>query len=176
MNAYFCRMWTLLKPNPPRDEILDKALLHLASEGIALRTALIQWLDSFNDWLSLDSARKEDARSTLANIYFHAISIYLSGIFDYRHQFNEFLSAALPLEDIRAHVCGILQSTEVALRTTNLAGILFFFPLRVAGARARCSEQRTAILAMLDRISERSFMVAHAFSDDLRALWSNARS
>jgi hypothetical protein len=176
VNAYSSSMWALLKPDPPRDEILDEALLHLASEGIAIRTALNKWLESFNEWLVLGFAHKEDTRSTLATIYFHAISIFLSGIFDYRHQFNEFLSAALPQEDIQAHVCGILQNTEVALRTTNLAGILFFFPLRVAGSRAKSSEQRSAILAMLDRISERSFVVAHAFSDDLKTLWGNAGS
>jgi hypothetical protein len=164
-------MAALLNPNSTRDGISEEALLLLASEGIILRTGLYTWLDSFKAWLNLDLTREGDPRSTLANIYFHAISIYLSGIFDYRYQFNHIISASLPSEDIQVHVQEILQHTEAALKTTNLAGILFFFPLRVAGARARTSVQRSEILAMLDRISERSFVVAHAFSEDLKALW-----
>jgi len=163
----------LLNPGSTRDQISEEALLHLASEGIDLRNALFRWSETFAAWRNLDSTHEEDARSTLANIYFHAISIYLSGLFDYRYQFNQILSASLPSDNIQIHVCEILHHTEVAMKTTRLAGILFFFPLRVAGARARTSTQRSAILAMLDRISERSFVVAQAFSRVLKSLWGD---
>jgi hypothetical protein len=59
----------------------------------------------------------------------------------------------------------------MALKTTNLAGILFFFPLRVAGARARSVGQRSIILDLLGHISSRSFVVADAFVSDLKSLW-----
>lgn len=167
----YISMATLLKPGPTQNQVSEEALLQLASEGVALRAALYSWRGSFKAWLSLDPAREDDPRSTLANIYFPAISIYLSGIFDYRYQFNHILSASIPSEDIQVHVQEILRYTEEALKTTNLVGLLFFFPLRVAGARARTLPQRSAILAMLDRISERGFVVAQAFSEDLKALW-----
>jgi hypothetical protein len=115
--------------------------------------------------------RELDPRSVLAHTYFHALSIYLSGHYDYRYQFNQLLSASLPPEDIQVHVQEILKHTEMAMKTTRLAGILFFFPLRVAGARAKSSAQRSTILAMLKQIQERGFVVANAFSEDLRALW-----
>lgn len=164
-------MAALLNPGPAQAQMTEEALLRLASEGIELRTALTRWLVTFKAWLSLDPKRGEDPRSVLANIYFHAISIYLSGHFDYRYQFNEIFSASLPSGDIQVHVRGILQHIEGALKTTRLAGILFFFPLRVAGARARLTAQRSAILEILDGISERRFVVAQAFSEDLKALW-----
>ncbi len=81
------------------------------------------------------------------------------------------VSASIPPEAIQVHVQNILQTTKLALKTINLAGPVYFFPLRVAGARASSSEQMFSILEMLDRISERSFVVAQAFSEDLRALW-----
>ena len=166
-------MAALLNPGSTRDQIPEEALLHLASEGIDLRNALFRWSETFAAWRNLDSTHKEDARSTLANIYFHAISIYLSGLYDYRYQFNQILSASLPSDNIQIHVCEILHHTEDAMKTTRLAGILFFFPLRVAGARARTSAQRSAILSMLDRITERSFVVAQAFSQVLKSLWGD---
>ena len=164
-------MWAVLKSDPILDENVRKLLLSSSSEGIVLRIALETWQDNFGDWVSLDPAREQDPRSVLASIYFHAISIYLSGIFDYRHQFNHILSPSLPREDMQRHVREILEQTEVAMQSTNLGGILFFFPLRVAGARARSAEQREAILAMLNGIDERSFVVARAFSEDLKGLW-----
>lgn len=163
----------LLNPNPPRDQILEEKLLELASEGIALRTALHGWSLSFKDWLSIDPTRLDDSRSVFANIQFHAISIYLSGHFDYRYQYKQIATASLPDKDIQVHVHEILQQTEAALKSTHLAGILFFFPLRNAGARARSAAQRGTILLMLRQIAERSFASAQAFSEDLRSLWGD---
>jgi hypothetical protein len=58
--------------------------------------------------------------------------------------------------------------TEQALRSTSLAGILFFFPLRVAGARSRSSVVNQArILIMLKEVRKRNFVVADAFVEDL---------
>jgi uncharacterized membrane protein len=106
-------------------------------------------------------------------IYYHAISIYLSGIFDYRLQFNDFIPPTLPYEKIQMHVCGILTRTKMALHITKLAGLLFFFPLRVAGARAVAVEHRLLIVEMLKDISRRNFVVADAFVHDLENLWSD---
>jgi len=97
----------------------------------------------------------------------------LSGHFDYRYQFNLIPSPSLPSNDIQVHVNEILQQTEEALETTRLAGILFLFPLRVAGARTRNEAQRARILGMLDGISKSRFVVAQAFSEDLRGLWGS---
>jgi hypothetical protein len=166
-----CSIAALLDPHPTQKNAPEEELLHLASEGIDLRTALSRWLEIFKAWQTLDSTKEDDSRSKFANVYFHAISIYLSGHFDYRYQFNHILSASLPSKEIDVHVREILQHTEEALKTTRLAGILFLFPLRVAGARARTAVQRLRILEMLDGISDKSFVVAHAFSEDLKDLW-----
>ncbi|KAE9368475.1 hypothetical protein N431DRAFT_512638 [Stipitochalara longipes BDJ] len=170
------RIAALLNPNSTQDEVPEEVLLHLASEGIELRTALKTWQETLKTWLLLDPARKQDPRSILATIYYHGISIYLSGHFDYRYQFNQIPSPSLPSNDIQVHVQEILERTEEALKTTRLAGILFLFPLRNAGARSRTAVQREKILVMLDGISERSFVVAQAFSEDLKALWEKRLS
>ena len=48
---------------------------------------------------------------------------------------------------------------------------MFFFPLRVAGARVTLKEEAEAIVTMLNDISKRNFVVAEAFVSDLKALW-----
>lgn len=147
------------------------SLLESAATGLIIRNSLNLWNSGFHTWNKQDPSSSTDPRSTLASIYYHAISIYLSGLFDYRSQFNDILAPTLSFETIQIHVSAILSETTNALRTTNLAGLLFFFPLRVAGARAVSSEHKNLILGMLKEISKRSFVVADAFVSDLENLW-----
>ena len=64
----------------------------------------------------------------------------------------------------------IAGETRRAFGNTNLAGVLFFFPLRVAGARA-VGNERDEILELLKVIKEGEFVVAEAFLGDLKGLW-----
>ena len=165
-------IWDVFKPDATYlGELLDKTLLDLAEDGHALRDALRDWYDHFQIWLKCGIHPSDDPRSALAAIYYHGISIYLSGLYDYRPQFNHINAPSLPFETIQMHVDSILSRTEMALRTTNLAGIMFFFPLRVAGARAVSSNQKSSILRMLKAISGRNFVVADAFTQDLSTFW-----
>ncbi|RDW64673.1 hypothetical protein BP6252_10324 [Coleophoma cylindrospora] len=144
----------------------ELALYEFAARGISLRSDIEMWYLGFQQWTGLET----DSRSTLAKLYYHAISIFLSGIFDYRHEFNCISSPALPFGIIQSHVGSILSGADSALRTTSLSGLLYFFPLRVAGARAVLQEQKFSIISILDHLSL-DFIVAGAFKEDLAALW-----
>jgi hypothetical protein len=165
--ANSCRVWEVVKPDLTSFD--ESAILDLIVQGHHLRTRLEKWHDrnqppsSTDQWL------------LLATIYYHAISIYLSGIFDYRSQFDHLHPPSLPLEVVQAHVINILANIEVALQT-NLAAICFFFPLRVAGARVWLKEQKMLILSFLGDISRRAYIVADAFILDLNTLWVMDRS
>jgi hypothetical protein len=143
----------------------------LAVEGLLLRDALNNWYMNFQQWVTDTGSCPEDSQSLLALIYYHAISIFLSGIFDYHSEFHHIITPALSRGHIQNHVDNILMNSRKGLKTTNLGGILFFFPLRVAGARVAIKEEADAIVAMLDEISKRSFVVADSFVSDLKSLW-----
>ncbi|KAG0647606.1 Uncharacterized protein D0Z07_6868, partial [Hyphodiscus hymeniophilus] len=150
---------------------LHSILEQFASEGLSLRLSLDEWHRTFQEWILSDDNPSDAGQSILANLYFHAISIFLSGIFDYRFEFNHLVAPRLLENQIQYHVSSILLETEIALRTTDLAGVLYFFPLRVAGARITSREEGAAIVAMLEKISWRSFIVAGAFVSDLKTVW-----
>jgi hypothetical protein len=152
------------------DHTLD-TLIKSTVEGHKIRTALAEWDTKFQTWCGSADAHLSATQSILARIYFHAISIYLSGIFDYRIQFINMDAPTLPQLTIQAHVDGILFHTALALKSTNMGGLLFFFPLRVAGARVTTIQETDAISNMLNDISKHGFIVAHAFVSDLRSLW-----
>lgn len=144
-----------------------------AMEGFRLQSALFNWEASALAWPTTSDPKAVDLQMMLARIYYHAISIYLSGTFDYFPYWDEshIQAPTLSSSQIQAHVTAILQMVAVALKETNLAGILFLFPLRVAGARARSLGQRFEIARMLREITSRGFVVADAFTIDLEELW-----
>lgn len=140
----------------------------MATAGLVLQTAVNNWHHQANK-----SFCSSDPQLLLALIYYHGISIFLSGIYDYRTFWTSYLTPQLTEDEIQHHVQAILTMTEKALYGTNLAGILFFFPLRVAGARSGGnSVSQIRIITMLKAIQARNFVVADAFVDDLRSLWS----
>ena len=152
----------------------DETILHeLAQEGIVLRSALSAWKEFAQSWVVDPPQNDQDQKMTIAFSYYHAISIYLSGIFDYhRHWTDRHISTPeLSSLEIQAHVSAILTMVGKALKEGTLAAILFFFPLRVAGARARTLERRHEISVLLHLISNKGFVVADAFVTDLGDLW-----
>ncbi len=159
---------------------LELEILSIAADGLLIQSSLFSWSRGTAIWSmsepheNTDSPHNDihDSQSLLASIYYHATRIFLSGIFDYRsHHWEGISTPRLPAIDIQNHVTAILNGSETALNKTNIAGILLFFPLRVAGARARTAVEQQAILSMLHQIENRNFIVAGAFVEDLKEVW-----
>ncbi|PTB65830.1 hypothetical protein BBK36DRAFT_1120589 [Trichoderma citrinoviride] len=148
----------------------------ICSDAFILREALSSWYASYAqataqaDTPSLDS---EDASMLLSRIFFAAISIYLSGIFDYEiphwHRVG-LVPPTLEQATIQTHTNTILGLSNLALDTTNLSPLLFLFPLRIAGARSRTQWQRDWIMKLIGRIGS-GFAVASAISAQLSHVW-----
>ena len=162
-------------------------LTSLANEGLQLRSALLSWKIAANTWeesLQLRTRspgltmRSADTQMLLGQTFYSAISIFLSGVYDYHiHHWDEKSIACpiLPNIAVKDHLETILELTAQALGTTQLAGLLFLFPLRVAGARARSATHREEIKRLL-RMVEEPFVVAKTFSTDLEKIWSKRKS
>lgn len=150
---------------------LHSSLVELAAEGLLIRSALDNWYINFKKWSTEFDIHGQNSQSILATLYYHGISIYLSGIFDYHAQFNSIVTPAISQPVIQGHVDMILAKTAAAMKTTNLSPLLFFFPLRVAGARVTTIQEAGIILEQLQEITKRSFPVAETFTEDLNALW-----
>ena len=167
-------VWEVLNPDSSSPTtVLEDKLQELTTKGLILRQALNNWSTTFHQWSQTTSTPITTPQSLLATIYYHAISIFLSGIFDYRPQFVYINAPSLPQNIIQYHVDAILSSTERALKATSLGGVLFFFPLRVTGARVTTEGEAGRIVKMLREISKRSFVVADAFTADLTELWEH---
>lgn len=146
----------------------------LAQEGLVLESKLFDWYTNFSSWIPIKSGKSgPDSELCIALLYYHTISIYLDGIFSYYAPFTASSAPASPILDravIESHVDSILILSQELL-AQGCAGILLFFPLRVAGARAWDLETRLSILQILSLIAQRGFNVAQSFVLDLSSLW-----
>lgn len=114
-----------------------------------------------------------DPSTLLARVFHAAISIYLSGVFDYELSYWQELNltvATLDEATIVEHLHTILALTEVGLQSTTLSPVLFLFPLRIAGSRSYHQSQRNRVSALVAQVG-RAFVVASAISQDLAEVW-----
>lgn len=140
-----------------------------AQEGRRLRSALQSLDHSLQPW---DTSPPISEERLIALAYFHAISIYLSGIYDYDVVWKtvDIPVPSLPQATIRRHVESILSVTQHALQQTSICGLLFLVPLRIAGARCWQKEQELLIRSLLGHIGL-SFVVANTLARDLGEIW-----
>jgi hypothetical protein len=82
-------------------------------------------------------------------------------------------TSTLREDEIQQHVTFILALSQRVLAETRLSPLVLLFPLRVASARARQTEQKEQILRLLGRVRS-SFAVAGAIMDDVKNLWSRS--
>ncbi|KAH9877362.1 hypothetical protein IAQ61_002727 [Plenodomus lingam] len=152
----------------------------LGLEGFQMRASLQEWWfvasaweNEFGDCFSPHSNLKKPDKELLTGyIYYHAISIYLSGTYDYHPHWTPSSAPILSQSTIEWHVAEILATSHTLL-DLGVAGILLFFPLRVAGARATDMQSKTTILDLLQAISDRGYAVAEAIRTDLFEVWSS---
>lgn len=163
----------------------------IVSDGHVLREALNSWSEAYappqpptqmtDTDASSSSSESESAKyretrdpsMLLARVFFAAISIYLSGCFDYELSHWQRLGLVVPTLDeatVQHHVSAIMRLTDLGLKHTQLSPLVFLFPLRIAGARSYTQRQRDAVLGLVARIGV-SFAVASAIRDDLGAFW-----
>ncbi|KAI8937089.1 hypothetical protein NX059_006305 [Plenodomus lindquistii] len=171
--AKFCENAALFPTEEQRAQIEA-----LGSEGFRMRESLQQWWivasawnNEFEERFAACGSRKLDEELLMGYIYYHAISIYLSGTYDYHPHWTSDNAPILPYITIKWHVSEILGASY-RLLDQGIAGVLLFFPLRVAGARARDMLSRNTILDLLSATSNRGYVVAEAFTTDLSELWA----
>ncbi|KAF1956473.1 hypothetical protein CC80DRAFT_413051 [Byssothecium circinans] len=144
----------------------------LAEKGFHLQEKLQRWWVEAGVWEMPD---QPDTELMISYAYYHAISIYLSGTYDYHSQWSYPGAPCAPIltpDEINWHVSRILYSSY-KLMAHGISGILLLFPLRVAGARAVDTFLRNEILDLFQATSKRGFAVADALTIDLSELWAS---
>lgn len=165
---YFCDSEAMSMP----DQVRFHRARDLGTEGLWLQQLLQQWWEMSSTWQH--ASHEPDWKLLVGHIYYHAISIYISGTYDYHTYWNQPGSPKAPIlarSEVEWHARNILRLSRELL-ACGVAGVLLFFPLRVAGARVRNGRERGDILRLLQAVVQRGYVVADAFTSDLAELWA----
>jgi hypothetical protein len=152
------------------EKVQTEQAQYLAAEGLLLQQSLHEWWDGSNVWQSASGAL--DPELLVAHVYYHAVSIYLSGTYDYHVHWTKPTAPRapiLPRTQIEWHTHEILRLSRELL-VTGIVGVLLFFPLRVAGARVRTTHDMKEILTLFHIVLQRGYAVADALTADLLEL------
>ncbi|KAJ0420114.1 hypothetical protein BJY00DRAFT_143186 [Aspergillus carlsbadensis] len=139
-----------------------------ATEGLKIQAALYNW---HTDALLKLTQGGLNEDLDLSLIYYHALLIFLSGNFDYFPSWNNIPGPVLSPADVSDHLIAILDLAEQILSQARIPGVMLFFPLTVAGSRARDPVQRSQILSLLDQVFCRGFVVASRVRDGMLNRW-----
>lgn len=158
------------KPDP-RDPFVG---LSLATEGARFRQCLSEWYQRAQRRSFSQQQPLKNVELLLSLIYYSALSIYLSGIYDYQLSSFPLPTASLPTlsrYQVEEHLSSIIKLTNLALKETNLMGLLFLFPLRVAAARAKTAEDQAQVLELFQRVRKKGFAILEVFEVEVCRLW-----
>ncbi|KAI9041142.1 uncharacterized protein KD926_007412 [Aspergillus affinis] len=168
-SAFSVRAGTIIQKIPEADRSTDPSVALLAAEGLNVQEAIYNWHKK--TLLQLLQGDPNEY-SKLALLYYHALLIFLSGHYDYFPYWDKTPAPVLSCAEISEHLIMILNlSAEILLRT-KIPGVMLFFPVTVAGSRARNVDQQSEVLNLLERVFSQGFVVANRVRDGLLGRWA----
>lgn len=162
-----------LSSEPPSEEMYA-----VAADGMKLRRALVVWQESYGEPIDARSTVVDDEAMLLCHIFFAAVSIYLSGAFDYETEHwvgHDVQIPTLSEVEINQHRQDTMDLVDLGMKKSSLSPVLFLFPLHIAGARATSERDRTRIRILLEAIGKR-FAVVTAVRNSLEVVWDHRKA
>ncbi|KAL4867466.1 hypothetical protein BDV12DRAFT_198159 [Aspergillus spectabilis] len=167
-SAFSLRSRATMESIPESERHTDPSITLIAAEGFIIQSALYNW---HTEALIHLSQNHTDDYFSLSLLYYHALTIFLSGNYDYFPFWDNIPAPVLSPDEIVDHVNAILDISEQLMPRSRLPGVMLFFPFTVAGSRARLPDHRTKILSLIDRVINDGFVVAHRIKDKMIARW-----
>ena len=156
--------WLLGLDVEPRSPLVAPPSIEVFRKGAHLEKRL----DVFQSMLS---NQRPSGETAVAQIYFHALSIYLSELLnDGVASHAGHLAAVLPALKIRSHREGVISLTKEALEHRRISPVLLLVPFRMAGYRCMDLDLCRQMLDLVCEI-EKSYAVAGTIRGELTYVW-----
>ncbi|KAJ5371884.1 hypothetical protein N7517_003890 [Penicillium concentricum] len=154
---------------PEAERFTDPSVALIAAEGLDVQENIYNWHTKALLQLVQDGPNEY---SNLALLYYHALLIFLSGNYDYFTYWDNIPAPVLSTAKVSEHLNSILYLSGEVLRHSKIPGVMLFFPITVAGARARTLDQQSEILNLLDLVFRKGFVVANKIRGGLLGRWA----
>ena len=104
-------------------------------------------------------------------MYYHTISLYLSGVFD-GTLFGGRSAAQLSENERTGHIEGILQRSDEVLQQSEVSHVFLLLPLRIAGNRCSNMTSCREVMRRIDDLQSH-FAIAGTVKNELLKEWSS---
>lgn len=138
----------------------------LAQEGCQFQQQLQSWHDQITP-----NADHLDPYSKLALANFHALQLFLYWNYTFYTCWEGEDIPSLTSSEIGMHTTAMIALSDETLERSYIPGVLLLFTLRMAGVNTSNLLQKNEILRLLDRISQKGFIVSERIKIDLREVW-----
>ncbi|KAJ5210079.1 Protein of unknown function DUF3468 [Penicillium cf. griseofulvum] len=167
-SAFSLQAGAIVDNIPEEERFQDPSLAMIGAEGLNVQESIYHWHTTMLLQMGQDGPSEY---SNLALLYYHALLIFLSGNYDYFPYWDNIPAPVLSPAEISEHLSSILYLSGEVLRHSKIPGVMLFFPVTVAGARARKVDQQSKILNLLDLVFSKGFVVASKIRGDLLERW-----
>ncbi|CAG8908917.1 unnamed protein product [Penicillium egyptiacum] len=168
-SAFSLRAGTIIRMIPDAERFTDPSVALIGAEGLDVQETIYNWHSKTLLQLVQDGPNQY---SNLALLYYHALLIFLSGNYDYFPYWDQIPAPVLSPAEITEHLTTILYLSGEVLRHSKIPGVMLFFPMTVAGSRARTVDQKSKILDLLDQVFRKGFVVATRIRDNCLERWA----
>ena len=141
-------------------------MCQLADEGVRLQKQLQSWYNR-----TMKNSEHPDPHMKLALANYHSLQLFLCRNYSYYSCWEGKTLPTLTREEIIAHITAIVTLSNEILENSDIPGAVLLFPLRMVGANVTKASERVEVLRLLDRISQKGFIVSKRIRVDVQEIW-----
>lgn len=109
---------------------------------------------------------------SLAEVYYHTLMLFIARNYMYHGFWQVLPHPKLTADQQRQHISRIVTLLKGLCKDLTISGVLFLFPLRVAGSLATDADTKAQIFQLLDTVHRQGFVVAERVRIDLAELYT----
>ncbi|EFY91084.1 hypothetical protein MAC_02970 [Metarhizium acridum CQMa 102] len=165
----FCSFFERIQQIPEPERCAHPSIQGLGLQGIHVQDLLNKWYLQHGSTLNATSTAHE---CRLALIYYHTLMLFLSRNYTYYSCWAGKATPLLSRSAISDHTRSIATLIDRLLQSSNVPGVMLLFPLRVVGSLLTETDARLKVVAQLDTIYWKGYVVADRVKVDLNILWA----
>lgn len=138
----------------------------LGWQGLELQTDLEDWFR-----IQKETGATSD-HDRLAEVYYHTLTLFVARNYTYYDFWQDMPRPKLTSDQQSQHISSIVTLLQGLCKDLTISGVLFLFPLRVAGSLATDAATKAEIFQLLDTVHRQGFVVAQRVRVDLEELYT----
>lgn len=161
------RFFDRIESTPEPLRLFDPEICDLANKGRIFQRRLQDWHKQ-----TIAHENSSDVHTKLALAVHHALRLFICMNYMFYTFWDDESIPKLTSSEMETHISAIVDHAGDIIERSDIPGLMLLFPLRIAGANTGESLHKRRILQLLDRVSQKGFVVSNRITVDLQEVWA----